>query len=1281
MQKIGNYQIKKKIGSGGMGTVYLAFDELLKRTVALKVLSSEKAKNPILVKRFKSEAQSAARLKDKNIITVYEAGEASNRHFISLEYFEGVDVHELVERHGVLSVKRSLDIIKKMAKALKHAHKQSIVHRDIKPSNIMISRKGEVKLTDMGLARILDDEDDTAITKAGTTVGTVDYMSPEQARNSRYADTRSDIYSLGCTWYHMLTGQPPFPEGGLTKKLYDHASSDRPDPRELNDKIPESIVAIIYRMMSQKPDDRYQTPSELLKDLEDANTTPDMGADAIASAMTELAETEVTSTTNMPYVPKQTSLPPRDIKVEDSDSDSDSDSEKKIKKSFSFTPISIVAGAIVLIIIVAALMPQGPTKNPNNAIDGDAARKKQDLVNKKIKPQKIIDEEKDTDSVGVLGSAPTALEYPILKPVPDKSAGHLESLTIGQQTEKPYFPGWVSKVWDGEKYAESADTAGLKAIRVGRNDEITGDYKTLNEAIYNLKSKKTVIELLGEGPFILSTTKLSDSGNLIITGKETEKSVIILVNTNENQDSPILQLTKTDLVLDHVDLYYDAHQHEDSPATLFGIESGNLTFRRGSLTVNSNSDTEVTAFHFFGESEKTRLKQQQIPHILMDRVFMWGKNLLPLKINKDFLGLCASNSLFVTGKSPVIHMDCLMETDVRPSDNLIYRDLRFFSCTMIPFDHAFHFLPGINSKVPPITRIYSMNTVFSKEPDSGETSRLLELENWPQVPVTSATQSDAINLRWFSDDSVFLNWKLLIQNESNQLQSGIPSDNWINYWGSQGLDTDRKQFQKEKWPTQALSSITELHPGSFSKGSMNIPVLKSNPDWTPGADSSLLPYNVMQYRDQIQRLTLREILYKNQEKEEQIKEEQGKTVTARSVDLTKLGQRDLGKVIGSQKWADGTVFEVSGRGKHLSSPIVIKNQSIHIRFVDTDKKPFYIQPKITIEKGKEQYLFEVSNGNISISNGFFVVNNSRTQNVNGVVYVNQGSFSLKDTIIISKKKFSTHYQDVIKWTGSDINSNEQNQFNSTGRIENSFIISNTPLINIEKNGYGLFINNSVFASTSDIIKLDQQNDSQEKYSFIDIQQSTFSAAGNVLQSASIPSTSGAIPQVQIFVENSVFAPPFLSKDKRKTMSTICDFQDLSLNKNVSWYGKNNGFSQAINAFFQDNSNQKQTSISEFWINKWGPANIIRPLYDASGVSLKEKLGELDDIQPASFQLDPNCKALNWNALGKPIGCDLSKISWKVYAKMKKKSIEKDKKTKKGRKEKKGIKINRPKVNF
>lgn len=267
LKKLGKYKILRRIGAGGMGTVYLAQDTLLNRTVALKVLPRERAENPILVRRFQSEARASAMLTHDNIVSVFDADQADGYLYIALEFIDGIDLFEWLRKRETIPLKRSIDIIRQVASALEHAHEKRLVHRDIKPANIMITKEGLVKLADMGLARSIDETLDTTITRDGTTVGTVDYMSPEQAGNSKNTDIRSDLYSLGCTWYHMLTGSPPYPEGSLTNKLAAHAKSPIPDPRDINPNVSEGVVAIIHRLMEKKKEDRYQTPTELLDDL------------------------------------------------------------------------------------------------------------------------------------------------------------------------------------------------------------------------------------------------------------------------------------------------------------------------------------------------------------------------------------------------------------------------------------------------------------------------------------------------------------------------------------------------------------------------------------------------------------------------------------------------------------------------------------------------------------------------------------------------------------------------------------------------------------------------------------------------------------------------------------------------------------------------------------------------------------------------------------------------------------------------------------------------------
>jgi len=269
--RVGLYEIVAHLATGGMGEVYKARDVELGRVVALKVLPARLADNATSIERFRREARNAARLSHKNIVTLYDWGQDGGTWFLALEYVDGIDLASHIHAKGRLDPQEAWAITLQAARALDHAFQQGITHRDIKPSNFLLTRQGHklrVKLTDLGVARAVRDED-FRVTRAGTTVGTLDYLAPEQARDSALADIRSDIYSLGCTLYHMLAGQPPFPDGGLGERLFKHLQVDPPDVRGFNPDVPDALWSVLRRMLAKRPDDRYQTPAELLAALMD----------------------------------------------------------------------------------------------------------------------------------------------------------------------------------------------------------------------------------------------------------------------------------------------------------------------------------------------------------------------------------------------------------------------------------------------------------------------------------------------------------------------------------------------------------------------------------------------------------------------------------------------------------------------------------------------------------------------------------------------------------------------------------------------------------------------------------------------------------------------------------------------------------------------------------------------------------------------------------------------------------------------------------------------------
>jgi hypothetical protein len=264
---LAHFELIEPIGVGGMAAVLRARDTQLDRFVALKILPPAMAADAENVRRFHQEARSAAKLDHENIARVFFCGEDQRLHFIAFEFVEGENLRTILERRGRLPVAEALTCLVQVAAGLCHAAERGVVHRDIKPSNIIVTPNGRAKLVDMGLARSLDPQHDAGLTQSGVTLGTFDYISPEQALEPRDADVRSDIYSLGCTFYHMLTGRPPVPEGTAARKLHHHQHVKPTDPRQLAPDLPDEVALILDRMMAKKPGDRYQTAGELVHHL------------------------------------------------------------------------------------------------------------------------------------------------------------------------------------------------------------------------------------------------------------------------------------------------------------------------------------------------------------------------------------------------------------------------------------------------------------------------------------------------------------------------------------------------------------------------------------------------------------------------------------------------------------------------------------------------------------------------------------------------------------------------------------------------------------------------------------------------------------------------------------------------------------------------------------------------------------------------------------------------------------------------------------------------------
>ena len=455
---LGNrYEIIEKIGNGGMATVYKSKDRVLNRYVAVKILRDEFTTDEEFIKRFRIEAQSAASLTHPNIVSIFDVGNEGSLYYIVMELIKGKTLKEIItEENGPLPWKWSLNVVTQIASALETAHKNNIVHRDIKPHNIIITEDGIAKVTDFGIAKAVSN---STITAFGTTIGSVHYFSPEHARGG-YTDAKSDLYSLGVVMYEMLTGRVPFDADTPVSVALKHMQEDRIEPKELNDNIPQVVNDIIMKAMQKDVNLRYQSATEMLKDLNAALKNPDdnfvhigsnVGAATQRISTQEIAEAERKA--------KEANNPKNGKKP-----------NKFIQFVRKHKALSFVIGAIILFFVAfGATMGIVELVNPNDVQIPDLVNKTQDeaeQIVKELKLKLVVKSEEYNENVEegkIISQDPAYQENYTIKE-------HSEiSVVISKGTETVEVPDVVGKT--REEAEKLLKDAGLVAEITEENDE------------------------------------------------------------------------------------------------------------------------------------------------------------------------------------------------------------------------------------------------------------------------------------------------------------------------------------------------------------------------------------------------------------------------------------------------------------------------------------------------------------------------------------------------------------------------------------------------------------------------------------------------------------------------------------------------------------------------------------------------------------------------------------------------------------------------------------------
>jgi len=376
-----NYEIVKELGRGGMGAVYLANDKRLDRQVAIKMLQVDSSLSTEvtneMIQRFQKEAKAIAKLNHPNIVSIYDIGEENGQYFMVIELLEGQALSNLIERNEKLPLEKVIDIGIQICSALSYAHKNGIVHRDIKPANIMYSEEGIAKLTDFGIAQLSNDKQ-LGLTQAGSILGSILYIPPEQLVDSRRVDNKADIYSLGVTLFQLFTGRLPFEGNSVAEVVTKILNADAPSMKDYDNSIPKALDRVILKAINKDPTQRYQDVSEFGKDLTEIYEKLKIkkAKDLLSSSSSaNIDKTVVVSSKNTTTLPKtKTTEKLNNKKVELKENKITEDNHKK-DNSFLFIIIGVITFIIVLVSLLIFLFSDKTEKNKENPVQQEIEEK------------------------------------------------------------------------------------------------------------------------------------------------------------------------------------------------------------------------------------------------------------------------------------------------------------------------------------------------------------------------------------------------------------------------------------------------------------------------------------------------------------------------------------------------------------------------------------------------------------------------------------------------------------------------------------------------------------------------------------------------------------------------------------------------------------------------------------------------------------------------------------------------------------------------------------------
>ncbi len=1180
--RMGKYEVSQHIATGGMGAVYKARDTEKNRDVAIKILPAETANDDKMIERFKREARSASRLHHDNIVHIYEFGEVRGTWFLAMEYVDGVDLYDYVKKHGVMDPEEARQIILQCARALRHANDQKIVHRDIKPSNILLMRRSNrfvAKLTDFGLAREAD-VNEFRVTRDGHTVGTIDYMAPEQARDSNSADIRSDIYSLGCTWYHLLSGHAPFNEGGLGERLIKIMNADPPDLRTINDKVSDETWSVIQKVLAKSPDDRYPTPVELIDDL------------------IELEGRSIALPPGSPKMPTRKAFKPTITRRGKTETVRKKDTDEMkaaptvldtLATSMQANLKYILGGAAVLIVCVVVAVVSMSDKPKARRNVSDTNTQQQDPNEKKRKS----DENKPNEDTGKSSGhdkqpeAPTRSRWPALY----KPAATIDPKALRAEVETPW--------------AVLPTPADAFVARVSRMPGPGGpSFRSLSAACAAAPNKQAVvIEIHDNGPIFALPAALSGRDLTIRAGKGYRPLIVwdLPASLEERRrlkksDQPLtfLQMEGGRLMLEGIELVCRWPETLAEPATLLDVRDGELNVSECTFSVAGKSPAGIKLARFHGNKDNARCR--------FTRCQARGSGLTMLDLDTPVAKVLLDGCLLVGGTQPLLRIKS--SADKVPHVSVVRSTL---VCGMTLLELK----PAAKVDASPPLSVLCWDSLLSRS-SAGEGGELLSVQDG----------ADAASVSWRAVNCLYAGWRSLLAAGSTRI-AGDDIFNWQRQW--KRIDGDA--VVRDSWPVAAFNEPANVRASIYQPAKAvafasteapeellgcNLPALPpARHDWFILAlEPSLTPPDAIA-----------------DDSAPPIPQPNDGRYHGERLDLTGMDLGEyLAKMQSSYRLGPRVVMHLRGKREAISSPIALKGTSLVLYFEEPEKDG----ERLSIRLGNVDRpvpLIDVENGSVEVIGGVLRTMDTVASHVSHLIRVQGGDIKLYRTRLEGpQQSLPEGYRSAVALVGSGDPSPDKLR---SCALNECVVLSSRVGIMLEGVGSRLLVRQSVVVAGTEGLQFLPGPECKGKAGMqCLLENTTFACRGAVARLGDSPSAGVVTEPVIVQSRDCAYLNPFPGKASHAGLLLVEG--DALARGLLVWQGKREGFDKRL-YFAAASVDTALPAVKEGpapWARLWGSSGLAeaRPElawlkeFDTKRWQLERLILPIRDAPGANFRL-------------------------------------------------------------